>query len=1775
MSKSLAIHLMLAVAALGLALSGCETKPETQQAEETAVAQEIRIELKGVSDAERAEAAKQVRQVRAEVKPAGAGEFARDLAVLTRFDHRLAGYGSASSDEGKTVAGSIAAANYVADRLKSMPIDWVFTQDFPLVQPVTTECRMFIDGQEVSAAQTQQAPIYAAEPNFLHASVTPAEGLEGQTIYVGNGEVPEYGNSLAQDKIVLVDFDCNENWLDAFALGAKAVVFIGSDTPARHTYHHVNMPANLPRFYISSEVAESLELKDRPRKMKIMAACKWETLHGRNVIAVIPGTNPRFSDADNALDEAIVLAAPLDSLSEVPLLSPGARDAANVASLLQIAEYFAKRPPRRTILVCFFDGQTLNHLGARAFYGSLYRRLGKQNLATYTLEEQLAMLQAERDFRNAAIGIMEEPEPFAKDVSSRDYHAETVRLLRSEANYFSGEALEELTPLRIELANLKASVDGRPDARLDVLEGHLQRQQAALAEARAQDDNDRSDYIAAQIARLTRMKELAPRIAALTKTDLGWNRVLKYLHDKETIDSLEAEASKRKLPGSRRDELDKLGDLRKDLVYLRERTIELQRTRLAEIAAEAKRLKYSAVLREAIGPAKNSIVLHVSVNLGDARSGWMFIHGDDSLPLYNDVQAHYTQLFKAMRSLAGTLGKKVADFDTRPIQQTYAPSLFTPGRYADSGAIARLFAIFNGSVMTVLDRTPRQGQPADTIGALNVEVMQRRVPQVRALLAAMADDDRLSQSPRIRPAARYAQSRWTRRKREGSSIRRTAAGGSMEKLPVRGATVAIAPTGNPPFAPGDVSQVPPGFRFPIILKTDVLGQYEFGPYCNARFGRSFIFAATFDNEPAASASDRQPASRGIVEAVSTQKTALSRGMGQVTEVFKARCVTPVSYGFDRGSLPTIAMRASSSARFQPDFHLLCEHKNVLSLYAARSAKGMKLFNQNAMVILNNRNTRKDYQGMGEPLTSPFVHPFTSMITAHDFRVLNEYRMDLLRANRISQESLAVLDGQARDIEEDAAKNLKAAQSSESLDKLVGDLAASSAYSRRVYGPLVGVMNDLVSAVVLLLLLAIPFAYAMERLLIGSPHIYRQIGYFAVFFLLTFALLFMVNPAFKIAATPVIIFLAFAIILLSCLVIFIMVRKLQTEVHKMQGLAATVHSADVSRLSTMTAAINMGISTMRRRPLRTFLTAATVVLLTFTILTFASFGNSWGTRQTYEGPMSSPGDRILVRDQLWGPISEPTCNTLRGHLGQDAEIVRRYWVSPTSQETQVAEANNLDLNKLLTSDDLSVISPVAAAIGIDTFDLDHQANLREQFAGDLSLLEGDGIFLTGAMAKSLGLTDDDIGKRKVLLAGRELTYAGLILDKTARFEMLDGSSMLPVDYQATGGGTLQGMQQQAAAGGMEEIPGMESAQFSRYSLDQVVVVSERTARDMGGQIRSVTIYPESGQVAADLARRVATIARYPVYYAKGGGVYRLIFTALATASGVKDLLIPVLLGGLIVFATMLGSVSDREREIYTFSSLGLAPPHIASLFFAEAAMYAVIGGMGGYLLGQVVARVLGYLGTVWNFSIPSMNYSSTNAIVTIMIVMGTVLISTIYPAMKASRSANPGIQRSWKIPKPEGNLYDLMFPFTVSAYDIIGVVSFLKEHFDNFTDTSIGAFACSDNRIFRQADTDLLGFGGTVALAPFDLGVSQRFALLSQPSDIEGIDEVRVLLYRLSGAQGDWQRANRVFVNDMRKQLLIWRSLPEDVMERYRSKTLETWDSLPREQVTPQSIGGQA
>jgi hypothetical protein len=246
--------------------------------------------------------------------------------------------------------------------------------------------------------------------------------------------------------------------------------------------------------------------------------------------------------------------------------------------------------------------------------------------------------------------------------------------------------------------------------------------------------------------------------------------------------------------------------------------------------------------------------------------------------------------------------------------------------------------------------------------------------------------------------------------------------------------------------------------------------------------------------------------------------------------------------------------------------------------------------------------------------------------------------------------------------------------------------------------------------------------------------------------------------------------------------------------------------------------------------------------------------------------------------------------------------------------------------------------------------------------------------------------------------------------------------------------------------------------------------------------------------------------------------------------------------------MMGSVHERAREIGIYSSVGLAPRHIGALFLAESCVYAVIGAISGFLLGTVVGKVVSVL------AIPglTLNYSSLSAVFSTFIVMATVLLSTIYPAKMAANMSVPDVTRQWKFPPPAGDRWQFDFPFTVASKGVLGLFVFLDNYFDGYKEESIGSFYADNVRFYSV--TDKYGLGYVVELdcwlAPFDLSVSQNVQLRALPTEDAGISRIEMVIRRLSGEDANWRRLNRGFLTLMRKQFLIWRTIPRTTKEDY-------------------------
>jgi hypothetical protein len=266
--------------------------------------------------------------------------------------------------------------------------------------------------------------------------------------------------------------------------------------------------------------------------------------------------------------------------------------------------------------------------------------------------------------------------------------------------------------------------------------------------------------------------------------------------------------------------------------------------------------------------------------------------------------------------------------------------------------------------------------------------------------------------------------------------------------------------------------------------------------------------------------------------------------------------------------------------------------------------------------------------------------------------------------------------------------------------------------------------------------------------------------------------------------------------------------------------------------------------------------------------------------------------------------------------------------------------------------------------------------------------------------------------------------------------------------------------------------------------------------------------------------------------------------ITSVEGMEALLVPMLIAALIVLNAMMGAVYERFREIGIYSSVGLAPMHIALLFIAEACVYAVIGVTLGYLFGQGLGKVLVTFDLLSGLSL---NYSSLAAIVSALMVMAVVMLSTLYPARLAARSAVPDTVRRWQPPPPEGDEWSFDFPFMVGESEVDGIAGFLASFFNAYGEESIGVLYADKVRVIADQNGQgqrELALQLLLWLAPFDMGVSQFVQIEFKPSSTRAVYGVDVYIQRLSGQDTYWQRVNAGFFNSLRKEFLLWHTMAD-------------------------------
>ena len=164
------------------------------------------------------------------------------------------------------------------------------------------------------------------------------------------------------------------------------------------------------------------------------------------------------------------------------------------------------------------------------------------------------------------------------------------------------------------------------------------------------------------------------------------------------------------------------------------------------------------------------------------------------------------------------------------------------------------------------------------------------------------------------------------------------------------------------------------------------------------------------------------------------------------------------------------------------------------------------------------------------------------------------------------------------------------------------------------------------------------------------------------------------------------------------------------------------------------------------------------------------------------------------------------------------------------------------------------------------------------------------------------------------------------------------------------------------------------------VEVAALCGECPVEDMVSQIAAVLPDVKVGAIQQVVKSRMHAIEQFQAF-------------ALGVAAVV------ILIGALVVFVTMMGSVNERTREIGIFRALGFRRGHVVTLILTEAFWVSLLAGVLGFLSGMLATRLLlpvlaeEHVHLVWN---PILAGGS------ILLAVGVGTLASLYPALHASR-----------------------------------------------------------------------------------------------------------------------------------------------------------------------------
>jgi uncharacterized membrane protein YvlD (DUF360 family) len=252
----------------------------------------------------------------------------------------------------------------------------------------------------------------------------------------------------------------------------------------------------------------------------------------------------------------------------------------------------------------------------------------------------------------------------------------------------------------------------------------------------------------------------------------------------------------------------------------------------------------------------------------------------------------------------------------------------------------------------------------------------------------------------------------------------------------------------------------------------------------------------------------------------------------------------------------------------------------------------------------------------------------------------------------------------------------------------------------------------------------------------------------------------------------VVILAFFILGLSVIVALIIMGRFEQEMVLLQQRARQMKGSEISRTKAFAAAFVLGVSNLRRRPIRTVLTCVTLIILTFTIMSFTSVKSlrHHGRLRLKE---QSPYQGLLLKILNWDSLPQEALGTLENKFHDQAVVVPRVWLEAKDRTKATVVPIHLDGNEVLARGivGLNYREPQVSQLG-DILSCGRWFQKDERHV----------VLLADRLARSLGISLQQPGKATVSIWGMDFQVVGCFRGEELEAHTdLDGEPLTPVIF----------------------------------------------------------------------------------------------------------------------------------------------------------------------------------------------------------------------------------------------------------------------------------------------------------------------------------------------------------------------------------------------------------